>query len=183
MVFARPAGWRQYLTTLQLLQFVAISLQSYLAYSSGAECGAPDWAKLAMMLYMGSMLVLFGNFFLQRYIFNKSEADMCGVIKAVEPPERIQYNGMSTLNSKGEATVPLPAWFNPKRHRQRGDRFSYQLTREISRAQPSALSSAFACCLFVKLLRLAWLVSLNFAAMLRVPLHCSGWCIDVGPSR
>jgi|EP01043_Picozoa_sp_COSAG02_P044849 hypothetical protein len=108
-----------------------------------------------MMLYMGSMLVLFGNFFLQRYIFNKSEADMCGVIKAVEPPERIQYNGMSTLNSKGEATVPLPAWFNPKRHRQRGDRFSYQLTRETSRAQPSARSSAFTCCLLVKLLRLA----------------------------
>ena len=83
-----------------------------------------------MVLYMGSMLVLFGNFFLQRYIFNKSEADMCGVIKAVEQPERIQYNGMSTLNAKGEATVALPPWFNPKRHKQRGDRFSYQLTRE-----------------------------------------------------
>ena len=123
-------GWRQYLTSLQLAQFVAISTQSYLAYSSGVECGAPDWAKLVMVLYMGSMLVLFGNFFLQRYIFNKSEADMCGVIKAVEQPERIQYNGMSTLNAKGEATVALPPWFNPKRHKQRGDRFSYQLTRE-----------------------------------------------------
>lgn len=171
------AGWRQYLTSLQLVQFVAISLQSYLAYTSGAECGAPDWAKLVMILYMGSMLVLFGNFFLRRYVFNKSEADMCGVIKAVEPPERIQYNGMATLTSKGDATVPLPPWFNPKRHRQRGDRFSYQLTRE------TALPNLLLCTYHpLKLLRRSQLIVMWNRLLLRVHVLCSGWCIDVGPA-
>lgn len=92
-VFVLASGWRKHLTTMQLSQFCLISTQSYLAYRSGPECGAPDWAKLLMILYMASMLVLFGNFFMQRYIFNKPSADMCGVIKAVEQPERIQYNG------------------------------------------------------------------------------------------
>ena len=44
--------WRQYLTSLQLIQFVLISLQSFLAFREGATCGAPDWAKLLMVGYM-----------------------------------------------------------------------------------------------------------------------------------
>ena len=119
--------WRQHLTTLQLCQFVLISVQSYIAYNAGPSCGAPDWAKLIMILYMASMLVLFGNFFMRRYVFNKSEADMCGVIKGVEHPDAEIYNGIVQLNKLGEAVVSLPPWFNAKRHRQRNDHFSYQV--------------------------------------------------------
>merc|ERR550514_2085589 len=50
--------WRQYLTSLQLLQFCAISVQSAYAYWSGPTCGSPDFAKVLMVAYMGSMLVL-----------------------------------------------------------------------------------------------------------------------------
>ena len=42
---------------MQLSQFCLISAQSYLSYTAGPECGAPDWAKLLMILYMASMLV------------------------------------------------------------------------------------------------------------------------------
>lgn len=125
-------GWRQCLTTLQLAQFVAISLQSYLAYARGAECGAPDWAKVVMMLYMGSMLVLFGNFFLQRYIFRAPEAEMCSGVEAGGHPEQLQCNGISTLNSAGEAIVSTPPWF-------RGGAINYQLTCKKSSALRSTL--------------------------------------------
>merc|ERR550514_432019 len=50
--------WRQYLTSLQLLQFCAISVQSAIAYWTGPACGSPDFAKVLMVGYMGSMLVL-----------------------------------------------------------------------------------------------------------------------------
>jgi elongation of very long chain fatty acids protein 4 len=120
--------WRQYLTSLQLAQFILISTQSFLAYREGADCGAPDWAKLLMLGYMSSMLVLFGNFFLQRYVLSKPDANMCGVIKAVESPRHSQYNGMERLDQKGEATVYLPPWFSTAGHKGNLTHFSYQLT-------------------------------------------------------
>jgi elongation of very long chain fatty acids protein 4 len=52
--------WRQHLTTLQLTQFVMISTQSYIAWTAGPSCGSPDWSKIVMILYMMSMLILFG---------------------------------------------------------------------------------------------------------------------------
>jgi hypothetical protein len=61
--------WRKHLTSLQLGQFVLISMQSYISWTSGPECGAPDWAKILMIAYMVSMLLLFGNFFFHRYVW------------------------------------------------------------------------------------------------------------------
>merc|ERR1719247_2932659 len=60
--------WRQYLTSLQLIQFVAICTQSTVAYWTGPACGSPDFAKVLMVGYMGSMLALFGQFFLNAYV-------------------------------------------------------------------------------------------------------------------
>lgn len=64
--------WRPYLTSLQISQFLAISSQSYLAYIGGSSCGAPDFAKLILICYMASMIILFLNFFVRRYILHKS---------------------------------------------------------------------------------------------------------------
>lgn len=59
-------------------QFAFIFVQSVLAYFEGPECGSPDFSKLLMMGYMGSMLVLFSDFFIKRYILKKQAYDMCG---------------------------------------------------------------------------------------------------------
>jgi hypothetical protein len=35
---------------------------------SGPDCGSPDFVKALLIIYMGSLLLLFGVFFTQRYI-------------------------------------------------------------------------------------------------------------------
>jgi len=101
--------WRQYLTSLQLAQFCLISLQSAVAYSRGPSCGAPDWAKVIMILYMCSMLFLFGKFFVKRYIQKDTSANMDGVITTKAfTPEYITYQGTAVLGAKGTAKIELP---------------------------------------------------------------------------
>lgn len=60
--------WKKYLTSLQLIQFVLISSQSLIAWRRGPSCGAPDFGKALLVAYMGSMLYLFGRFFVQSYL-------------------------------------------------------------------------------------------------------------------
>lgn len=62
----------------QMGQFAFILVQSVMAYLEGPSCGSPDFSKLLMMGYMGSMLVLFSDFFIKRYILKKPAYDMCG---------------------------------------------------------------------------------------------------------
>mmetsp|Transcript_17300 Transcript_17300/g.27002 ORF Transcript_17300/g.27002 Transcript_17300/m.27002 type:complete len:269 (-) Transcript_17300:60-866(-) len=57
--------WKPYLTSMQLIQFVLISCQNLYAWYKGPTCGGPDYSKALLIVYMGSMLFLFGNFFLQ----------------------------------------------------------------------------------------------------------------------
>jgi len=59
--------WSQYLTSLQLIQFVLITVQSVYSYYLGPQCSY-DFIKVLLTVYMGSMLVLFSNFFIQQYI-------------------------------------------------------------------------------------------------------------------
>mmetsp|Transcript_75427 Transcript_75427/g.214526 ORF Transcript_75427/g.214526 Transcript_75427/m.214526 type:complete len:339 (-) Transcript_75427:223-1239(-) len=121
--------WRQYLTSLQLAQFCLISLQSAVAYSRGPSCGAPDWAKVIMILYMCSMLFLFGKFFVKRYIQKDTSANMDGVITTKAfTPEYITYQGTAILGAKGTAKIELP--LGAKTMTSRGSRvnLAYQLT-------------------------------------------------------
>lgn len=57
--------WAPYITSMQLVQFCLIFGQSLLSYRVGPTCGSPDFAKVLMILYMGSLNALFGNYFLQ----------------------------------------------------------------------------------------------------------------------
>ena len=57
--------WSPYITTMQLAQFTAIFAQSLLSYRVGPTCGSPDFAKVLMIVYMGSMVLLFSNFCVQ----------------------------------------------------------------------------------------------------------------------
>ena len=45
-----------------------IAFQSYLAWTYGPGCGTPDWAKVVLIVYMGTMLALFGQFFVNKYL-------------------------------------------------------------------------------------------------------------------
>ncbi len=106
--------WYSHLATIQVVQFAAIFLQSVLAFWEGPQCGSPDFAKLLMMVYMGSMLVLFSDFFIKRYILKQPAYDMCGVIKSVEftgGPSTAQYFGSCRLGPDGSGEVRLPRHF------------------------------------------------------------------------
>jgi len=66
-VLGMKSWWRHYLTSLQLIQFMIITTQSIVAYIQGPSCGL-DFEKALLTVYMGSMLILFGNFFVRQYI-------------------------------------------------------------------------------------------------------------------
>eukprot|EP01034_Spumella_vulgaris_P022798 gene22798-28960_t len=108
--------WSSYITSLQLIQFILIFAQSLMSYRLGPQCGSPDFAKVLMIVYMGSMVALFSNFFLQKYILRRplQSVDTMGVIKrpVVELSTASQYfHGNGLLDGKGEVTITLPDSF------------------------------------------------------------------------
>lgn len=66
MTLGVRAPWKPLLTSMQLAQFCVIALQSYLSWTR--QCGWADFLKFMQMVYMGSMLVLFGRFFYGAYL-------------------------------------------------------------------------------------------------------------------
>ncbi|KAK8807430.1 hypothetical protein WA158_004189 [Blastocystis sp. Blastoise] len=58
--------WRQILTKLQLIQFVIILGVNFMDLVKG--CSNPFWVCTGMIGYMITMLILFGNFYIQRYL-------------------------------------------------------------------------------------------------------------------
>eukprot|EP00903_Cladosiphon_okamuranus_P010510 g9941.t1 len=76
--------WSRHLTQLQLAQFVVILIQSATAFYRGPSCGSPDFVKVVLLLYMGSLLGLFALFFAKRSILGSDDPGMCGVIKSLE---------------------------------------------------------------------------------------------------
>lgn len=122
--------WKPYLTSMQLLQFVLIAVQSGMSLSNGDSCGAPYFAKVLMVVYMGSMLFLFGNFFLNAYVLKRPAQFGGGVVKKMEPLQVTRtHSGRAVLDSKGTARVELPLSFS-------GGELTYQVT-PIGRPMPS----------------------------------------------
>eukprot|EP00656_Telonema_subtile_P006214 TRINITY_DN12850_c0_g1_i3.p1 TRINITY_DN12850_c0_g1~~TRINITY_DN12850_c0_g1_i3.p1 ORF type:complete len:301 (-),score=60.90 TRINITY_DN12850_c0_g1_i3:243-1145(-) len=128
-VFKIKTWWNQYLTMLQIIQFLLITSQNLLSYQAGTACGPPDWAKLLMIGYMGSMLVLFGNFFLRKYVLGKNDSSMCGVLKVNSDVTWTTYRGLCRLDSDGVARVELPGFQSRHKYAE----CQYQLTAVGSR--------------------------------------------------
>jgi len=104
--------WKPWLTSMQLLQFLLIACQSALSLSRGDSCGAPYFAKVGMVAYMGSMLLLFGNFFFQSYILKKESRFGDGVVKHQEAIQVTKsHTGRTVLDAQGSARIELPSAF------------------------------------------------------------------------
>ncbi|KAK9497052.1 hypothetical protein O3M35_004436 [Rhynocoris fuscipes] len=58
--------WKKYLTILQLIQFTTALLLGINGIRSG--CDFPLWMQYALVIYMISFIVLFGNFYAKAYI-------------------------------------------------------------------------------------------------------------------
>jgi elongation of very long chain fatty acids protein 4 len=123
--------WKPYLTSMQLFQFMLIAIQSGMSLSRGDSCGAPYFAKVLMVVYMGSMLLLFGNFFLNAYVLKKPSAQFGGgVVKKMEPLQVTRsHSGRVILDGNGTARVELPSQFS-------GGELAYQVT-PIGRPMPN----------------------------------------------
>ncbi len=109
-----PTPWRPYLTSIQLTQFILIATQSGIAMYRGDGCGVGYFAKFILVIYMASMLILFGNFFLQSYVLKKDSARFGdGVVKQVEPIQITKSHfGRVVLDENGEGKVDLPKSFS-----------------------------------------------------------------------
>lgn len=58
--------WKKYLTILQLIQFTTALILGINGIRSG--CDFPLWMQYALVIYMLSFIVLFGNFYAKAYI-------------------------------------------------------------------------------------------------------------------
>ncbi|XP_034240497.1 elongation of very long chain fatty acids protein 4-like [Thrips palmi] len=63
---ARYLWWKKYLTILQLIQFTVALIMGVNSIRSG--CDFPMWMQYALVVYMVSFIVLFGNFYAKAYI-------------------------------------------------------------------------------------------------------------------
>lgn len=58
--------WKKYLTILQLIQFTCALILGINGIRNG--CDFPLWMQYALVIYMISFIVLFGNFYAKAYI-------------------------------------------------------------------------------------------------------------------
>ncbi|XP_016527267.1 ELOVL fatty acid elongase 8a isoform X1 [Poecilia formosa] len=64
--------WKQYLTSLQLLQFFVVTMHT--AYNLHADCDFPDSMNAVVLAYSLSLIVLFSNFYYQSYLTKKTKS-------------------------------------------------------------------------------------------------------------
>ncbi|KAK0162708.1 hypothetical protein PV327_006464 [Microctonus hyperodae] len=64
--------WKKYLTILQLIQFTTALILGINGIRSG--CDFPLWMQYALVIYMISFIVLFGNFYAKAYIAKGKQA-------------------------------------------------------------------------------------------------------------
>jgi len=62
---------RPYITQMQLTQFLIIAGQAFYMWSFGPDAGFPDFLKAIIIVYMSTMLFLFGKFFVANYMTKK----------------------------------------------------------------------------------------------------------------
>nr|BBF94986.1 elongation of very long chain fatty acids protein 6 [Orthetrum albistylum] len=62
----RYLWWKKYLTILQLIQFTTALILGVNGIKSG--CDFPLWMQYALVIYMVSFIVLFGNFYAKAYV-------------------------------------------------------------------------------------------------------------------
>jgi len=65
--FKMSTPWKPLLTQMQLVQFVMIMAQVVAGWVAGSDVSYPDWCKMMLFLYMVTMLVLFGRFYVKSY--------------------------------------------------------------------------------------------------------------------
>lgn len=105
--------WKPYLTSCQLMQFTLIATQSARSLMSGDSCGGPYFGKAIIVSYMGSMLLLFGNFFFHSYVLKKPSTKFGGgVVKRMDPMQVTKtHSGRVSLDADGSGKVELPSAF------------------------------------------------------------------------
>lgn len=63
--------WKRYLTSLQLVQFVLLTIHT--GYNLFTECDFPDSMNAVVFAYCISLIILFSNFYYRSYITRKSK--------------------------------------------------------------------------------------------------------------
>lgn len=75
--------WKKYLTILQLIQFTTALILGVNGIRSG--CDFPLWMQYALVIYMLSFIVLFGNFYAKAYIAKVGHFELIRESRALLP--------------------------------------------------------------------------------------------------
>ncbi|KAK0088421.1 hypothetical protein PV325_012085 [Microctonus aethiopoides] len=93
--------WKKYLTILQLIQFTTALILGINGIRSG--CDFPLWMQYALVIYMISFIVLFGNFYAKAYIAkgkqayaNRQKTSRNAIANASNSKINGQHNGIVT---------------------------------------------------------------------------------------
>ncbi|XP_034948903.1 elongation of very long chain fatty acids protein 4-like isoform X2 [Chelonus insularis] len=90
---AKYLWWKKYLTILQLIQFTSAVILGINAIKS--DCDFPLWMQYALVIYMISFIVLFGNFYAKAYIQKGKQA----YAKHTVNTARSKNNGHSSVTN------------------------------------------------------------------------------------
>ena len=85
-----------FIISFQIQFCIALSVAVYTLYS---DCEFPEWMSWALILYMISFLVLFGNFYVQSYLKKSSSS-----LKKTKEEEESKTNGFKKTENELEVT-------------------------------------------------------------------------------
>lgn len=85
--------WKKYLTILQLIQFTTALILGINGIRSG--CDFPLWMQYALVIYMLSFIVLFGNFYAKAYIAKVR-------FRALSHAARLHYRSITDVGLQGK---------------------------------------------------------------------------------
>jgi elongation of very long chain fatty acids protein 4 len=92
--------WKRYLTVIQLGQFSTGWSLGILSFYNG--CAFPQWMKLALVLYMSSYMILFGNFYRKAYGFEGTPMDYAENLVRIVLNKPKPAKGGSSISAKKE---------------------------------------------------------------------------------
>ncbi|KAL6435978.1 hypothetical protein ACFW04_005661 [Cataglyphis niger] len=94
---AKYLWWKKYLTILQLIQFTSALILGINGIRSG--CDFPLWMQYALVIYMLSFIVLFGNFYAKAYIAKGKQAYEDKRLKRIKAAKETSMNTQLTVDA------------------------------------------------------------------------------------
>eukprot|EP01147_Barroeca_monosierra_P004170 gene4170-6517_t len=99
--------WKPYLTQMQLIQFVMVTIQALLSFMLDDQLGWPYFLRWVMLFYTISMIILFSRFYVQSYLSKPTAKKRDGKagFETRDKDYKIDMPGMTVFGLRGGEKV------------------------------------------------------------------------------